>query len=110
MRSRATRFIGRLRARLAGTGGESLVETLVATLIMALVMLMLCTAIVSAAKINATVKASDARFDQTEGASPVEMTVTVTPKTPEVSGGLLSTGSGINAYENNGYYFYEPAN
>lgn len=103
-----------LRAKLADRSGESLVETLVATLIMGLVMLMLCTAIVAAAKINATARANDPSFDQTAASVQKlnDMSVLISPDTAGVTGGTLGSGEGgpINAYKTeNGYYFYEPA-
>ena len=106
----------RLRGKVASCAGETLVETLVATLIMSLVMLMLCTAIVSAAKINATAKASDENFNQsaTDGSLPAgerveAMSLTVTVKEQGDSGYQLSTATQqIDAYTQNGYLYNEP--
>lgn len=102
----------RMRAKVAGNTGETLVETLVATLIMGLVMLMLCTAIVSAAKINATAKANDITFNHLaeEDAAPasVGMTVTIDPAIDGVADiTLTTTDNKIKGYEQNGYYYYE---
>lgn len=113
-----SRVFNKLRAKLAGIDGETLVETLVSTLIMALVMLMLCTAIVSAAKINAIAKASEASFNQEATGAPFpeeervkSLTMTVTVNTwdsvnTEYSK-TLDSGAGINAYTQNGYVYYE---
>ena len=104
------RTLAVLRAKLASARGETLVETLVATLIMGLVMLMLCTAIVSAAKINATAKASDITFDQ--GAAiklDSDTTVTVTtPRGGSVEMRVDDPEKKIVAYTQNGFVYYEP--
>ena len=107
-----SQMAGRLRAKLSGVGGETLVETLVATLIMGLVMLMLCTAIVSAAKVNASFKADEAVFNQTAVQAVSDMTVVITPNLGGASPVTLKAGSDgkIKAYKQNGYYYYEPAN
>ena len=99
----------RLRAKLKAADGETLVETLVATLIMALVMLMLCTAIVSAAKINASAKAAEINFDQGRSTPLTEMTVTVTPITPSQGASkTMQIGQDFDAYNQNGFVYYEP--
>lgn len=99
----------RLRDKVASRAGETLVETLVATLIMSLVMLMLCTAIVSAAKINATAKASDENFNQSATGGSTAVSLTVTVKGQDGSPYLLSTDAQqIDAYTQNGYLYYEP--
>lgn len=111
MTSCCKRAVGRLRAKLASARGETLVETLVATLIMGLVMLMLCTAIVSAAKINATAKANDITFDQS-AATKIEEHFTVAVTTP--NGGSVDmkvedSAKKIEAYATqNGFVYYEP--
>lgn len=117
MRRLTTPLIGKLRAKLSSADGETLVETLVATLIMSLVMLMLCTAIVSAAKVNASFKADEAVFNQAAedglAVQPVnDMKVVITPSFTGAGSVTLNAGSGgkIEAYKQNGYYYYEPAN
>lgn len=104
----------KLRAKLSSASGETLVETLVATLIMGLVMLMLCTAIVSAAKVNAAFKADEAVFNQAgQGALAAQevgsMTVSVITPGAEASPSVVSGGK-IKTYKQNGYYYYVPAN
>lgn len=103
-------LIDKIKAKLSSASGETLVETLVSALIMGFVMLMLCTAIVAAAKVNAAVDIEDTSFDYAatqEGktVTSVDMVVTIGDKS-------LSTGENgkINAFEQNGYYYYEPAN
>lgn len=95
--------LNKLRARLTNTNGETLVETLVATLIMALVMLMLCTAIVSAAKINASAKDTATSFNQgaAESAQDVAVNVTIVhaDKPP-------SPVQGVAGKTQNGYVYY----
>lgn len=117
MRRLTTPLIGKLRAKLSSADGETLVETLVATLIMSLVMLMLCTAIVSAAKVNASFKADEALFNQAAedglAVQPVnDMKVTITPNLVGANPVTLSVGDDgvIKTYKQNGYYYYEPAN
>lgn len=117
MRRDRAHIFGKLQAKLSSTGGETLVETLVATLIMSLVMLMLCTAIVSAAKVNASFKANEAVFNQeaesSQAAQPVgDMKVVITPHLEGALPVTLSAGSDgvIKTYKQNGYYYYEPAN
>ena len=111
-----TQITEKLRVKLSSDSGETLVETLVATLIMGLVMLMLCTAIVSAAKVNASFKADEAVFNQTadgeQAVQPVsDMSVVITPNLGGASSVSLSANDGkIRAYKQNGYYYYEPAN
>ena len=101
-------LLNKLRAQLSNTNGETLVETLVATLIMALVMLMLCTAIVSAAKINASAKDTATSFNQGAAASTQEVEVHVTivhedePPSP-----VQVTGETQNGYV---YYYAEQSN
>ena len=105
----AKQLIDKIKAKLSNACGETLVETLVSALIMGFVMLMLCTAIIAAAKVNAAVDIEDTSscFTVGEGSTvtSVGMEVTIGDKT-------LSTGENgkINAYEQNGYYYYEPAN
>lgn len=103
------RIVYKACARFSNVSGETLVETLVSALIMGFVMLMLCTAIVAAAKVNAAVDLEGTSSNFTGGTgsavSSVDMTVTIGEKT-------LSTGENgkIRAYEQNGYYYYEPVN
>lgn len=116
MHRRCEQIVGKLHAKLAGVDGETLVETLVATLIMALVMLMLCTAIVSAAKINASAKANELSFNQgateeslAEGEKHKPLTqMSVTVTTTNGGNKTLQLGWDIDAYTQNGYVYYEP--
>ena len=95
--------LNKLRARLSNTNGETLVETLVATLIMALVMLMLCTAIVSAAKINARAKDTATSFNQGAAASTPDVAVNVTIVHEDNS---TSPVQGVAGKPQNGYIYY----
>lgn len=110
MASRCKKALAALRAKLASVRGETLVETLVATLIMGLVMLMLCTAIVSAAKINATAKASDIAFNQ-ETAKQLTNSTTVTIEDSHERKETLKDDDvtkRIVVHTQNGYVYYEP--
>lgn len=100
------RVISALRRKLASDRGETLVETLVSTLIIAAVMLMLCTAIVSAAKVNATIQNDETVFttEDREGIEGFSITI-------NQDGSLnLVPATSYNAYKTkNGYVYYEPA-
>ena len=87
---------------LGDTSGETLVESLISVLIVAAVFLMLCTAIVTAAKINAKAAAIDTSFDETsaDGVTDVErFEVKFTS--------VLGTSSAeVTGHVQNGYVYY----
>ena len=97
--------LNKLRARLTNISGETLVETLVATLIMALVMLMLCTAIVSAAKINASAKDTATSFNQGAAADSPEVEVKVQIEHADTTKSLVP----VTGKTQNGYIYYYAA-
>lgn len=100
-RTRYPRFAAKLRAKLfASSGGETLVETLVSLLIVSAVVLMMCTAIVTAANINAKAKQVDVTFNEADAAAAAP------------SAGYQLKIDGVDApraqvYESNGYVYYK---
>ena len=96
----------KLKARLSGNDGETLVETLVSVLIIAVVMLMLCTAIVTAAKINATARGINASYDATSSTG-IEVTVEVSHGSQTDTYTSSTTGLKITGRTQNGYVSYE---
>ena len=100
------KLLSAARKKLASIDGETLVETLVSTLIIAAVMLMLCTAIVSAAKVNATIQNDETVFT-TEGATEISEGFSLTVN----HGGSPSPvpAASYKAFKTkNGYVYYEP--
>lgn len=95
-----------IRSKLTNTNGETLVETLVSTLIIAGVMLMLSTAIVSAAKVNATISAEDATFDATKATELQDLSISVS-REQGMDGGATPQVKGMTQ---NGFTYYEPLN
>lgn len=85
--------------RLCSKSGETLVETLIAMLIISLVFIFLASSIVSAAKVNSSIKNEDTAFVR-------DGQLSVTDR-------LLVDGSEVDQkyvqfYETeNGYYYYE---
>lgn len=96
----------KLKARLSGNDGETLVETLVSVLIIAVVMLMLCTAIVSASKINVTARGINASYDATS-AIDIEVTVVVSHSGQTDTYNSGTTAPKITGHTQNGYVSYE---
>lgn len=100
------RLLEKLRARLTDISGETLVETLVATLIMALVMLMLCTAIVSAAKINASARDTGTSFNQGAAAGSAEEVKPIGVSVSIVHADRPDTPVTVSGNIQNGYIYY----
>lgn len=101
------KLVNTARKKLASIDGETLVETLVSTLIIAAVMLMLCTAIVSAAKVNASIQ-NDKTVFTTEGTTEISEGFSLTINQGS-SPSPVPAGS-YKAYKTeNGYVYYEPA-
>lgn len=96
-------FFKRLRTLFGDKSGESLVETLVSTLIVVAVFLMLCTAVVSAAKVNTSIKPGDTVFDASESSVLQGASVTVRGENSSES----STQSISAHVSDNGYVYYE---
>ena len=90
--------------RLKDESGETLVETLISVLIISAVFLMLCTAIVTAANINARATSIDSTFNA-EAAEPTD----AGQHTLKIGVGTDSPvdGDEFTAYTQNGYIFYE---
>lgn len=103
--SRKGRFVsnGFLRSLRADTG-ETLVETLVSVLIVSAVFLMLCTAVVTAAKINTTVVATDTVFDSSKKEDLPENSVVVTIKQKN---GTETVERRPDGKKMNGYVYYD---
>lgn len=100
------RLLSRILARCSDINGETLVETLTSTLIIAGVMLMLCTAIVSAARVNATIQNEDTVFEK----KATDTAIPGTSFTVAVNHSGTTTYVPVNAYKSeNGYIYYEPS-
>lgn len=99
-------FRNKLRAKLATINGETLVETLVAALIMALVMLMLCTAIVSAAKVNASARDTGTSFNQGAAAGSAEEVKSIEVSVSIVHVDRPATSVAVSGNSQNGYIYY----
>lgn len=100
------RILLHIRNRLTSTNGETLVETLVSTLIIAGVMLMLCTAIVSAARVNATISAEDTTFNATKATELPDLSISVSHE-DGMAGGATPQ---VKGWTQNGFIYYEPLN
>ena len=86
--------------RRRANAGESIAETLVAVLLMTLVFLMLTGAVVTAAHINEAIKNEQSAFSV--GETPGELNVTLT-----IDGWGESDPIPVNAYQSEGYTYYE---
>ena len=88
--------------KLRDTRGETLVETLCAILIIALTFGFLTTATVSAARINAQVRARDVSFQyvQENAANHESAKVTLKRGTSSIS------STDVDLYTSNGYHYY----
>lgn len=100
------RILEKLRARLTDISGETLIETLVATLIIALVMLMLCTAIVSAAKINASARDTGTSFNQDAPAGSPEEVKSIGVNVNIVHADNSTSAVSVTGNTQNGYIYY----
>lgn len=101
-----SKILVRIRNKLTCCYGETLVETLVSTLIIAGVMLMLCTAIVSAARVNATITAEDTTFNATKATVLEDFSISVSHE-DGMAGGATPQ---VKGWTQNGFIYYEPLN
>ncbi len=87
--------------KLRDARGETLVETLCAILIIALTFGFLTTATVSAARINAKVRARDVSFQYVQENAANHESAKVT-----LSGKFGSGSTNVDLYTSNGYHYY----
>lgn len=90
--------------KLRSQRGDTLMETIVALLIVVLTMGFLATAIVTAARINATVRDTDTAVHYGDSADAAEKAMTVTQQSGTGSGGSVSKR--VYVYEAEGGYRY----
>ena len=90
--------------KLKSARGETIVETLVSVLIITLIFLCLSTAIVSAARVNASVRKTDTAFAYSKGTVQGTRTVTVTK---QGEAGAVETFAVTEYTTENGYRYYE---
>lgn len=91
--------------KLRSQRGDTLTETIVALLIVVMTMGFLATAIVTAARINATVRDTDTAVHYGDSADAAEKTLTVTQQNGTGSGGG-SVSKRVYVYEAEGGYRY----
>lgn len=89
--------MSRAGARLRQSAGETIGETLAAILIVAMSFVFLAGAVVSAARVNATLTAEEIAFRPADAGSGAEETVSV-----------YGTEVPVLVYEGNGYVYYVP--
>lgn len=100
---------------LAGTRGETLVESLVSVLIVAAAMLMLTTAIVTAAKINATADQNVSAVNESQAVASNDVSVTfagddISSGTSAKVEGQSFTIKNDDGSDANTYYYFKVKN
>lgn len=90
--------------KLKSARGETIIETLVSVLIITVIFLCLSTAIVSAARVNASVRNTDTAFAYSKGKAQGTQTVSVTKRGDAAP---LETFSVTDYATENGYHYYE---
>ncbi|MDO4182393.1 MAG: hypothetical protein Q4E12_02135 [Coriobacteriia bacterium] len=98
-----------LRARIAAlrtnTAGETIVEALVSMLIVSVAFVMLCTAIVSAANVNAKLDNQDTAFVVDASATPNAAQVTINHADPDADDANVAVDVYTSADENHYVYY-----
>lgn len=93
--------------RLAGNGGETIVETLISVLIVAMCLTMLAGGIVSAANVNHNTKVFKTEFDADTAGTGSDGTVVLTHKVNSLDTEKSITPISVKVYATaNGYAFY----
>lgn len=95
----------KIKKRLSLNKGETIAETLIATLIVTLSLTMLAGAIVSAAKLNNTVRDEDSTFTQSEVSSSGSVTVKLMKGNTEAARNVVNVD--IYGTDNGTYYEYK---
>lgn len=90
--------------KFKSTAGETLIETLISTLIVSAVILMLATAVVTAARVNASADRVNATFDETLKSAINSGSYSLSVNGDDVS--TSGTSPKVLVYEQNGYVFY----
>lgn len=90
--------------KIKSARGETIIETLVSVLIITVIFLCLSTAIVSAARVNASVRNADTAFAYSKGTEQGKQTVSVT-KRGDAS--PRETFAVMDYATENGYHYYE---
>lgn len=89
--------------KLKASRGETIVETLVSILVITVIFLCLSTAVVSAARVNASVRKADTAFAYSKAEAQGTCTVSVTKQGDAAP---LETFSATEYTTENGYHYY----
>ena len=88
--------------KLRNRRGETLIESLAAVLLVTIVMVGLCTAVASAARVNAKVRDTDVSFQYADGETPTTVNITVTE-----NNATKDTFQANSYTAKNGYHYYQ---